>query len=561
MNTLALATLLLTLQGAQKAKVSLDVFVMNGTQKVALQSGDKLGGEKQFRVQVQAESPIRNVEFYVGDDVRDTDASTPYEFKLDTLAEEDGDLKLRFLVSTSNGESAEKTILVKIDNGVALGADYHVKQGNQLLGDGKYEDAITSGRLALKADKNSVPARLLQGRAFFALGQLDKAQKSAEDALGLDKGNLTALAILSSVRVQQAFMTVNKSGADRAETLKIVREAFAAAVDARKKVVDSELEKIGSPTADNLATYADVAFRAKRYNRAVQALTLPVNQNPKNTQLANRLIYGLLAEGRLVDAFKILELVKKFGEFDAYTYALQGVTFVEANKDAESDEAMKEALLNGPDSLGVRTAGAYIALKRNKTRVLGDIAKALGRDAETRPETFYFLSALANRTNEYELGRKNFEKAIRNDPLDLDMYIEQGNESILLSQNAKLDAKNSEFQLISARMMFDTALLVRESSPQALTGIAIVSMFQKNAADAVKYAEAATKAAPTYAAGWYAYAAALSYKGLDGREALKKAGLLDVRNLEGRSMPNAATAWAYFNTGGRTPLLSPPSRG
>ena len=34
------------------------------------------------------------VEFYVGNDLRESDTSTPYEFKLDTLTEPDGDLKV-----------------------------------------------------------------------------------------------------------------------------------------------------------------------------------------------------------------------------------------------------------------------------------------------------------------------------------------------------------------------------------------------------------------------------------------------------------------------------------
>ena len=54
---------------------------------VNLKNGEILSGTRSFRVMVQADDPINQVEFYVGDELRDTDSSTPYEFKLDTIEE------------------------------------------------------------------------------------------------------------------------------------------------------------------------------------------------------------------------------------------------------------------------------------------------------------------------------------------------------------------------------------------------------------------------------------------------------------------------------------------
>src|SRR6478752_5983037 len=61
---------------------------------VNVKNGDVISGEKHFVVKVQAKNPVTQVEFYVGSELRDTDASTPYEFTLDTLSEPDGALKL-----------------------------------------------------------------------------------------------------------------------------------------------------------------------------------------------------------------------------------------------------------------------------------------------------------------------------------------------------------------------------------------------------------------------------------------------------------------------------------
>ncbi|MEJ5170379.1 MAG: Ig-like domain-containing protein, partial [Fimbriimonadales bacterium] len=58
--------------------------------------GDTIDAVRTIRVRVTAEDPVTQVEFYVGDDLRDTDSSTPYEFKIDPLDEPEGDLSLTF---------------------------------------------------------------------------------------------------------------------------------------------------------------------------------------------------------------------------------------------------------------------------------------------------------------------------------------------------------------------------------------------------------------------------------------------------------------------------------
>ncbi|MBC8064914.1 MAG: Ig-like domain-containing protein, partial [Chlorobia bacterium] len=118
---------------------------------VDVKDRDSISGERKFRVTVESKTPITQVEFYVGTDLRDSDTSTPYEFKLDTLEVEDGDLKLSFAAYTSDGKSSKKALNIKIDNGVSKGAEYHVQQADELLRVSKWDDAIIAGRIALKA--------------------------------------------------------------------------------------------------------------------------------------------------------------------------------------------------------------------------------------------------------------------------------------------------------------------------------------------------------------------------------------------------------------------------
>jgi hypothetical protein len=561
MNALTLLSAFLTLHsaGAQK-NLSMDVYRMTGgTNRVLLKNGDALTGDVVFRATIQTDHPIQAVEFYVGDDLRESDGSTPYEFKLDTLSEGDGNIKVRFKGFTTEGQNVEKSFTLNIDNGVSKGADFHVAKGNDFLTNGKYDDAITEGRIAQKADKGSLGARILLARANFGKGTYDKAQKFAEDALELDKNNRPAKEVIISLKVAQAFNAVSRTTEDRKEIIDSIKKGLSEAINYRVALLNEDVDRLSGNKMS--VEYLDAAIRARRYSLVIDALALPLKSEFKNNELNNRLAFAYLMTNQVSGADELLKSVKKFGEYDGYGFALSAIVATEHGSDSTADDMIKEALLNTPDSLGLKTSQAYIALKRNSPKSLADAANSLLKENESRSESYYFAAALSNRLKRIDVGRKYFERALRADAADHDMYVEQGNEAISLALMPGVSARDKDFQLDYARAMFDLALQCRDNSAQALAGISIAAMFQKKANEALSYAEASTKAGPSYAAGWYAYAAALSYKRVDARAAFAKAQELDARNLKGRSMPDAELVFNYYNTTGRTPVISVPSRG
>ena len=564
MNALSLLSAFLTLHSAgahatAQKNLSMDVYLVSGANTTKVQNGDSLTGDVQFRAKVQTDTPIQAVEFYVGDDLRESDGSTPYEFKLDTLTEEDGNIKLRFKAFTSEGQNVEKIFNLKVDNGVSKGADFHVQRGNGFVTEGKLDEAITEGRIAQKADKGSLGARILLARANFAKGQYDKAQKFAEDALELDKTNRPAREVIISLKVQQAFNAVSRSSDDRQEIINSIKKGLSEAIKYRVALLNEDVDRLaGNKTS---LEYLDAAIRARRYSLVIDSLAEPLKTNFKNNDFNDRLAFAYLMTNQVAPAADVLSNVKKFGEFDGYGFALSAIVATEKGSDTTADDMIKEALLNSPDSLGLKTAQAYIALKRDNPRSLGDAANALLKENEFRSESFYFGAALSNRMKRIEQGRKYFERALKADAADHDMYVEQGNEAISLALMPGVTAKDKDFQLDYARAMFDLALMCRDNSAQALAGVAIAALYQHKSTEALSYAEASTKASPSYAAGWYTYAAALSAKRMDARAALATSMKLDARNLSGRSMPDENLAFRYYNTTGRTPVISVPSRG
>ena len=537
---------------------------------------DAISGERKFRVLVESKSPISQVEFYVGSDLRDTDTSTPYEFKMDTLEMDDGDVKLTFAAYTSDGKSNKKAVTVKVDNGVSKGAAFHIQQAEELLRNSKWDEAITAGRIALKAEKTNNEGRMVLARAYKGKGQLDRAQKFAEDVVADDPKNLKGLELVAAIKLQQAFATVNHGG-NAAETQKAIAEAMKGAVEARRKSLDMQVDNFGAVTDANRLQYVDLAITAGRYSLVPPVLNTVFASDISNSAIGNRLAFVQVKTGKFAEARATLKDLSKRNAMDGYSYALLSVIENEAGNRQASEDAMKEAVLSDGENLGVRTAQAYIALKNSNLNVANKLVNELAKDEGQRTEVNYFLSALTNRLQEFEQSRRYFERSVLSEPANADMFVERGNESVHVALFGGLDKKDADLQLSGAKILYETAVAAQPTSFQALTALSIVSMLQDNPKDAVKYGEAAVAANPNYSGGHYALAAA--YVGLAklysdpaNREQVSmraklmtasqqsnlSAGKLDKPNLEGREVPDAKAAFRYFETGGRTLVMSSP---
>ncbi|MGV3616498.1 MAG: tetratricopeptide repeat protein [Fimbriimonas sp.] len=520
MNVLLLASAFVTLAAPQK-KAPVQVTVN-------AKPGETITGERTFRVTVTSKNPVTGVEFYAGSDLREKDTSTPYQFTLDTLVEQDGKMALRFRAFTTEGEEGSATVNVVIDNGASKGLAFHLDAANAALAESKWDTAITSGRVALKLDAKSNDARFILARAYFAKNQLDKAQKFAEDAGESDPNNPKVNELLTAIRLRQAFTTVNRPGSERKELLKTIGEAYKGAIDSRRKAVDAAFDALGAPTAENRLAYADAALRAGRNSSVISALDPAFRADNRQTAVANRLAYAQLRSGRAQDAVNTLSQLKKYGQPDAYSFAAYAVALAESGDAAASDEAMKEAILNAADDPAVLSAQAYIALKfvRRKIadrtelhlnyddargldapakaesrRLLQSTLSQLLRDNAQKTEVLTFASALNNRLQEYTKGQTYFEQAVLADALNGDAYLEQGNRSIALTLQGQPSAEDLELRYENARVHFEAALAARPSSAEALTGLSLVAAFQKKLDEAVKWGDAAVKASPTYAPG------------------------------------------------------------
>lgn len=565
--------------------------------EVDAKDGDVISGERTFRAIVQSENLVTSVEFYVNGDLRDTDDSTPYEFVVDTVTEEEGAFEIAFAAYTREGESARKSVKLTIDNQLGQGADFHVERGNDLVAEGKWDEAISAARVALKIQEGYAPARIVLAKANFGKKVYDAAQNFAQLVLDGDPNNVQALEVLAAVNLQKAF-TLPGTG-DRDRTLNSLAELIKAAAEARVRLNDVLLAEFDTVTDANRNAFLRTALETGRYSLVIDQLTPLVRQDERDTRLANLLAYAQMRAGRFQNAAQTLANLRRRGQPDRVTEMLQAVLLQQVGDTTQAQAAEAKAI-GGAEPSGALTSGrAYLAILRRdipaSLRLAGELREQVGSVAAVD----YFLSVAEFARGEYETSRQRFEAAVLADPSLHDLYIERGNQAIFLSQQSGQAETEVTFQRRVARAYFAAALAAKPESFEAFTGIAIVDLMDGKLEESVANGRLATTTGREYAAGYYALAgglaqlqaqaarqqaaaegqletarqggnraevdrltqaaAALRRRAVDllneTDAALKRAGELDTVTLLGRGAPQAVQAWRYFSSNGRVPLL------
>lgn len=607
MKVLLLAAAFMTLLAPPRGAVTVNVNAKNG---------DVVMGNKTFRVTVNSDNPVTQVEFYVGSELRGSDQSTPYEFTIDGLAEKDGDLKLRFKAYTTEGQTGETTITVKVDNGVSKGAQYHIDQGTAALQDSRWDDAITSGRIALRADPNSNAARMILARAYLAKGDTAQAQKFAEDITSNDPKNAAAKDLLAAISLRAAFKMSTATGGKASESLAAMSDAFKSAIGSRVEVLEANLDAVGAPTSANAARYADAAIRLGRLGAALDALKPAFEADQKNAGLANRISLIYLRQGKPAEAATTFSALKKAGVPDAYSFSLQAIALAELSDPTGSDNMIQEAILADSEDPSVLAAQSFIALKfirskgvavkfnlnyddvsagdpaaRQESRqTLQKLLTQMSKVSVARPETYYYQEALGNLLAQYSQGQKAFELGVLAEPANPDAFIEMGNQAMRSIMVTGISADDKSRALESAKVMFNAALVADPTSAQALAGLSLAYSVEGKVDDAVRWGEAAIKANPDFAPAHVALASAYStaavaysqsasaVRNARGDNAEQKARDIEAKSTEfaegarrefniagkldprttGQDVSKAATAWRYCWVGGRLPVLPLP---
>lgn len=557
-----------------------------------VKDGDVISSEQTFRVTVAADHPVTQVEFYVGDSLRDSDSSTPYEFKIDPLSEKEGAFAVGFVAYTSEGEKGRKDLKLTIDTGVSKGAEFHVEAGNEALIEGKLDAAILAGRVALKAKSDHNPARVLLARAYLSKGIMDKAEQFAQDALAADPNFNEGRELLAAINLRKALSNRN---ANRDEAMKQIATAMKQAADYRRQNLDRMYDGVGEVNDANRLRAADMYLRTYRYDAAIKALNPTFVKDPTMAELGNRIAFAQMRMSRMNDASETLRQMEKANSLDAYGYALLSVLHAMTGTEADSDKAMAEAVGNDPENLGVRTAQVFVALRRGRTGTFGNLASNLAKEEGQRSEVNYYLAILLHQLRSFTDADERFAQSVLAEPANSDMYVERGNQALYPVVAGRIkDTDGVRYQYEAANAYYEAGLAAWPESPQALAAIALMKTQQGKPAEALSYAEATVRAGSHYPAGHYCAAMVYYSMGVDtanraaairrdtknpdadtraklaeldrlvtdytklANAAKSRAEELDPKNLGGRSIPRLIDVYEYFIRYGRVPLLTRP---
>jgi len=521
----------------------------------SLRSGDKIAGVVNVRVTVTSDVPVNQVEFYHDGRLLLADRSTPYEVVINTIVEREGNYDLEIAVYLTNGESKRETLRLIIDNNVGAGAAAHTANAVKFLQVGNYDGAIQAGLVALKADDDYVPAKLVIARAYYEKSEFAEAQTFAEGAL-IAGDNVEAYEILASIFVKRSFRML-ATGTDRMQAVSDIKQSLLEGVRNKRKAIQMQIRALGAPTNENRFQLASLHIQNNEFAAVTRIMREVYDPFDPDTRVANFLLYSLMRQGRIKDAYQVVEEINKNGAPDETSFALMAAAYATYRNFDKADENLRNAALAGAEDHPTKmTAAAFVAIKKNDRAAMQSQVRAMVQRNVVRPEAIFYLSVLYTYLNDLNAARDAFERAVVADPLLYDAYIQDG----YLSLGKAVRTQDKELLLAQAQSYMEVALEAMPDSPEALNGLAIVYLMQNKNSDALRFAEAAVRAGPEYAWTWYTYSCALdrARKTIEARDAVRKAGDIDPERIRGRAIAVVEEAWDYTVTQGRIATVVPP---
>ena len=488
------ASLLTSIAALSMATISMTTNVSDG---------QSIKGSFSFEVKVTSDVLVSSVEFYVGDDLRDTDESTPYRFTIDTLTEQEGPVTVTFNAFNTNGESVKKSFNIKIDNVLGKGIDFHIDRATTLNRDGKYLEAVDAARVALKIDKENNQARMVMARANYSLGKQDIAQKFAEDVIFSDANNNDAKALLAAINLKRAFFVNTTNPTERNE---IVSKALKSAAESEASVLNGAAEKAGM---SNNLDVIDTNLRARRFVQVAAQLRPNWEKNIDEPTLTNRLLYSLIMSGRLEEAHKVLRTVERYGSPDAYTFALKTVASQMTGDTKGADAAEKEVILENPNADITKYTQIYLGINRGNVGSLAGFIADLEKNAPNTVGVNLFKSAHGFLTSNFSQATDSYQSALLSDPASVPVLIERGHQVLQSVFAKKLTGTEAKNEAGLALAFYEAALAANPSSVEALCAVANIHMLNGDAPKALSFARAAVGAGPEYGGSHYVLAGAL----------------------------------------------------
>jgi len=327
---------------------------------------------------------------------------------------------------------------------------------------GRARDALTQLDPLAKTLEKSPEYQLERGQALFLAGQFDEALLAA-----------TAAQRLAS-QLPQPYLLMGQIQNRRSNT-RAAREMFAKAAEVDATYVPARLALGGLDLAAN-----DPDAAIKEFDTAIQA-------NPKSIEAVQAKVAALLREKRLKEAIQVAEAAVKANEQNAAFHTLLGGLYLADNQNDTASGSFRRALELDAKFIGARLGLARIAINQKREEEAVNQLQAVLKDRADQPTAVLLLTALYERTGQYDQAIPVLEAALKASPrhpafgVQLgEVYLKKGRYDDAIALTSDLLSRNPD--LAEARLVRGQAYLNQGRGDAALKELlAVVKANPKSA--------------------------------------------------------------------------------
>ncbi|CEK19987.1 Tetratricopeptide repeat [Chthonomonas calidirosea] len=472
-----------------------------------LKDGDHISDVTRIVAHVSSPNLITEVDFYVDGQERAKATSVPYEFLWDTIPDKEGPHTLKVTATDIDGNTASATLQLVIDNHLDEGATALAQKADQALTGGDLDTARRYSRRALKADPNNVLAARVLAKIYAQTGDYEKAEQLLAGLKNIDSSS-EAMLDLASYRMRIALAT----GADEQHAVDEIRAALAL----QHKAADLTVEAVRANKTSTPLALGDALLNAGHYQEAVDTYKPLASGDKAPVEAVNRLALAYIYTEQYREASSLLKILEIEHRADAVSHAVAGLLLVRLHYPERALTLLKPDM-DQPSAAELIVA-SWANLQLGNRREANDLAQ---KAASMLPESGDATYLLAMTSPDLGIADRASANALSLAPFQPGPYLDYGvRKALQLKEhlfNMGVDlcdlALQSDPKCPSAFIL--KALLLTElaqpqkafiilsklnadmpAAPDVLLAFSAYYLAQKNAAEAQRLFELATKTAP-----------------------------------------------------------------
>lgn len=507
------------------------------------------------KAQATSDAGIAKVEFSVDDQVRATSTKAPYEYKWDTIDENEGRHTLVVNAYDGAGQATSKRIKVEVDNELSRGAGPHAEKALALFRQEDFDGAMLEARKAYRIDNASLDAiRALaaatggKGDVNRALNLLEEPQRVNNQVVGDPKS--FPLSDRVGLELRALFRTRR---AETQTTPAALLADMAAVYEFWRRLADVRLADVrtkrgsGAATPASLIQEGDALFELGDVDGALVSYEKVPSSAPERVAADNRRVAALLSCRRQGEAENILSGLTTSGRANDQSQALRAALYL---RRYQFDRARAEA--KGPAERGSLTGklvSAYAELAFLNFNRAFDLLKQVDAKCPSAESRYLAACCFLDARDLPRATRMLFD-SLRFAPGNLDAYVLRALQLAILSPK---DGANQALPLL------DYVLQKEPEHTAAKLGRAALLIQLKRARQAEPMARDLTREDRSAADVWMVSAAlyAGGTEQLKATEALAEARKLAPERFPDTTIPLMTELLPRLARYRRPPLITP----